>query len=70
MPAYLNALIELLGDGHGAARGHAQPARGLLLERRGDERGCGRLLLFAALDTGDGERLRLHGVYDLIDLGL
>ena len=32
VPAYLNALIELLGDGHGAARGHAQPARGLLLE--------------------------------------
>ena len=32
VPAYLNALVELLGDGHRAARGHAQAARGLLLK--------------------------------------
>ncbi len=45
-----HALIELLGDCHCALRRHAEAARGLLLQRGCDKRGCGGFLLFAALD--------------------
>ena len=70
LSGYLDALIELLCDGHGAARRHAEAARRLLLERGCDERGCGRLLLFAALDGLDDEGRFPHGVYDGVDLRL
>ena len=64
---YFDALIELLGDGHGALGRHVQAARCLLLQRGGDEGRRGAFLLFAALDGIDGERLVLYGADDLID---
>ena len=69
LSAYLHALIELLRDGHGAARRHAEAARRLLLQRGGDERRRGRLLLFAALDGLYDERRALHRLYYLVDFG-
>ena len=61
LAADINALIELLGDRHGAARRHIELAGSLLLERGGRERRRGGTLLVRALDAFDGK----HRVSDL-----
>ena len=66
----IHALIELLGDGHGAPGRHAQAAAGLLLEGRGYERGRGAALLFAALDALYLELLARDGGDDGVSLRL
>ena len=55
LPGDVNALVELLGDGHGAAGGHVQLAAGLLLEGGGGE-GRSRVAgLVGPLHRGDGK---------------
>ena len=49
----VHALVELLGDLHGLARGEAQLAAGLLLQVRGGERRSRMLVPLAALDAFD-----------------
>ena len=66
----IHALIELLRYGHRAARGHAETARGLLLQCRGDERRRGAALLLAALHGIDGKVLALCQVDYCVDLVL
>ena len=63
LPGYLHALIKLLGNGHGAARCHAEAARGLLLQGGGykGRRGC--FLLLAALDGVYYKRRALCRLY-------
>ena len=62
LTCHIHALIELLGDGHGALGGHIQLSGGLLLQGGGGKgRGCGTLLL-CPLDTGDGKLLPLNGI--------
>ena len=56
----VHALIELLGDGHGAGGGHIQLAGGLLLEGGGGEGGRGVAQLVLPLHLGDSERLARH----------
>ncbi len=53
----VHALVELLGDGHGAARRHIELARGLLLQGGSGERQRGRALLVRALDVRHGKGL-------------
>ena len=53
----VNALVELLGDGHGAARRHIELARGLLLQGRGRKRQRRGALLVRALDIRHGKGL-------------
>jgi hypothetical protein len=48
--ADVDALVELLGGAHGALGGEAELARGLLLQRRGDERRRRVALALLALD--------------------
>ena len=55
LAAELHALIQLLGDGHGAAGGHIQFAGGLLLEGGGGEGRGRRALLIRPLHALDGE---------------
>ena len=64
----VHALVELLGDRHGAARGHVELAAGLLLERGGGERRGGRALLVRALDALDREHRALRVGDDRVDL--
>ena len=45
----VNALIQLLGDGHGAGGGHVQLAGGLLLQGGGGKRGGGLAVLLLPL---------------------
>ena len=52
----VHALIELLGDGHGAARRHIQLPRGLLLQGGGDKGRRRRAALFRTLDVLNGKR--------------
>ena len=66
----VDALIKLLGDGHGAAGRHAEPAGGLLLEGGGYKRGRGTAVLLAALYALNGEGLILGCCYDLVYLSL
>ena len=66
----LHALIQLLGNGHRAARRHGQAARGLLLQRGGDKGRSGALLLLSALDRFDHEGRVLRRGDDRIDLVL
>ena len=68
LAADVDALIELLRNRHRAARRHVQLARGLLLERRGDERRRRRAALFRALDVADREFLPLNVRKQLVDL--
>ena len=56
----VHALIELLGDGHGAGGGHVQLAGGLLLEGGGGKGGRGVAQLVLPLHLGDGEGLARH----------
>ena len=49
-PLDVHALVELLGDGHGAPGGHVQLPGGLLLEGGGDEGGRRGTVLVLALD--------------------
>ena len=57
LAADVDALIELLRNGHRAARRHIELAGGLLLQRGGDERRRRRAALFRALDARNGEFL-------------
>ena len=66
----VDAFIELLGHRHRAFRRHAEAARGLLLQRGGDERGRGRAGLFPALDGLDGKVVFADRVNDRVDLVL
>ena len=68
--ADLHALIELLGDGHGAPGRHAQAAGGLLLQGGGDEGGRGAALLLSPLHGVDDKGRVLHRVDDGVDLRL
>ena len=70
MAADLDALVELLGDRHRAARRHGKAARGLLLQRRGDEGGRGAFLLLSALDGIDDKGRVLRRGNDGVDLVL
>ena len=74
LPRDLHALVELLGDGHGAPRRHGQAAARLLLQGGGDEGGRGGALLLAALDRADRKggllRVREHLVHVLAALEL
>ena len=54
--ADVHAFVELLRDLHRAARGEAELARGLLLQRRGGERRCRPALALLAGDVGDLQR--------------
>ena len=66
----LHALVELLGDGHGAPGGHVELAGGLLLEGGGDEGRRGIALLHCPLDAGNGKFLVLDVGDNGIDLRL
>ena len=65
---YVHALIELLGDRHGALGRHVQFSGSLLLERRGDKRGRGRAALFRFFQTLHPEAAALHVADDLVHL--
>ena len=62
----VHALIELLGNRHGAPRRHVQLARGVLLQRGGGKRRRGRALLIRALDAADGKRRILRLLHDRV----
>ena len=64
----VHALVKLLGYAHRAARGHAQAAAGLLLQRAGDEGRRGAALLLAALHGVYRKRVVLYVGYDAVDL--
>src|SRR5215212_8581479 len=49
----VDALVQLLGHGHGPLGGEPELAGGLLLEGGGDERGRGAALALALVDPGD-----------------
>src|SRR5699024_5005420 len=49
--AGVHPFVELLGDAHGAAGGKTEPARGLLLQRGGDERRLGAAAALTFLDA-------------------
>ena len=70
----VHALIQLLGDGHGAPGGHVQLPGGILLHGGGGEGRGGGALLIRALHALDGERqvlhLRLNGADLLLRDGL
>jgi hypothetical protein len=80
--ADVDALVELLRGAHGALRGEAELARGLLLQRRGDERRRRVALALLALDraraacrrrpasgpASTSPRARLVGDAELLDL--
>ena len=70
LAADVDALIELLRNGHRAARRHIELAGGLLLQRGGDERRRRRAALFRALDARNGEFLPGDVAQDLVGLGL
>ena len=65
----VHALVELLGDGHGAPRGHAQLPGGLLLHGGGGEGRRGAAVLVAPLhglhQEGGVLRLPDHGLHFL-----
>ncbi len=73
---HVNSLVELLGHGHGAPGGEAQPPRGFLLHGAGGERGRGPTLTCAFLDFGDnvGSHLQfsddLQGVLFVLEVHL
>ena len=64
--AELDALVQFLCEHHGSLRMEAEPARGLLLQRAGDERGPGVPPDRLFLDVGDLERL----LADIVDVSL
>ena len=68
--AQLDALVQLLRNAHGAARGHVELAAGLLLQGRGDERRRGAALFLAALDLAHDKRLAGHSGDDRLRLRL
>ena len=70
LAADVDALIELLRNGHRAARRHIELSGGLLLQRGGDERRRRRAALFRALDARNGEFLPGDVAQDLVGLGL
>ena len=63
----IHALVKLLGNGHGAAGGHAELAAGLLLHGGGGKGGRGRTVLIRPLHGLDGKdsilRLLYHGFH-------
>ncbi len=64
----VNALIELLGDGHGALGDHVQLPGRLLLEGGGGEGRRGGAVLILALHAGYCEGRILHSIYDALNL--
>ena len=70
LPCNINAFVKLLGNRHGASRGHAQAAGSLLLERGGYKRGRWTAMLFASLDCFYHKRLVLRFSDDSVDLVL
>ena len=67
----VDALIQLLGNGHGAFGGHIQLPGRLLLEGGSNERRRGGTLLFGPLDAGHGEAALLqrgHHRLDFLDI--
>ena len=66
----LDALVELLGDRHRAARRHGEAARGLLLQCRGDKGRRGAFLLLSAFDGIDDKGRVLRRGDDGVDLVL
>ena len=64
----VHALIQLLGHGHGAPRGHVQLSRGLLLQGGGDKGRGGVTLFVLALDCPHCEGVCLHSIHDLLHL--
>ena len=65
----VDALVQLLGDGHGAGGGHVQLAGGLLLQGGGGKRGGGLAVLLLPLHPGDGEVALLHCIHYGLGLG-
>ena len=64
----VDALIELLGDGHGAAGGHVQLPAGLLLKGGGGEGGRRLALLLRPPDAGDHKGVGLDVLQDGVHL--
>ena len=68
----VDALVQLLGDGHRALRRHAELAGGLLLQRGGDERRRRRAAVLLRAHVLDGERgvldVGAHGQHVLLAL--
>ena len=64
----VDALVELLGDGHGAAGSHVQLPAGLLLEGGGGEGGRRLALLFRPADAGDHKGVGLDVLQDGVHL--
>ena len=64
----VDALVELLGDGHGAAGSHVQLPAGLLLEGGGGEGGRRLALLLRPADAGDHKGIGLDVLQDGVHL--
>ncbi len=65
----LDTFVEVLGHAHGAAWRKTQPARGILLQRRGDVRQIGALGAALLLDADDLVARAFEPPHDLLGLG-
>ena len=68
LPCHVYALIQLLGDGHGALGSHVQLPGCLLLQGRGGKGRRGRAAFFAALNTDHRKGLSGDIINDLLYL--